>query len=149
MQTSTDPVFHQPPNPGPMFRSCSHETLHTSRLGRSLFLASLKTPKCTKAFIQKPTLLSEVAWGCEYDMRHFKTKLMKNNEKNEETSRLSIFCPFSLKPAMLKFYPRNLLWTHRTTELPSLKLTAACPWKSSFQPFPFLGILPIFTGILV
>lgn len=32
---------------------------------------------------------------------------------------------------------QEIFWTHRTTELPSLKLTAACPWKSSFQPFPF------------
>ena len=81
-----------------------HETLHASRLGRSLFLASWKIPKCTKAFIQKPTLLKEVVWGCEYDIGHFKTKLMKNNEKNEETSHLSMFFPFSLKPV----YPRNL-----------------------------------------
>ena len=58
------------------------------------FFGIIENPKVYESFIQKPTLLKEVVWGCEHDIGHFKTKLMKNNEKNEETSHLSILLPF-------------------------------------------------------
>ena len=47
-----------------------------------------------------------------------------------------LFFPFSLKPAMLKFYPRNLL-NPQNNRTPLPETNRCLPLKIKFQPFPF------------